>query len=525
MAQALQSAPASVLDADSILAIHRHDDGRIAIQRKHGGGWEPLWSLTPADLRGTFRTFQDWLLDNAYFSTQAYYRAAPAGWTHKPTGLPAIGVDKHRPEGSRRFGRVTENLSYLNCLSCDIDCGRTPAEAKDALQAVPWRDAQRRIEDLQDAGLIPAISLMGYSGRGLYVIWLLHDDQDATRSAPAYAHHIPTWKAIQKALIHRLERTPLPVDHAGSLITQVYRIGGSKHPGGNKARYFVYAQADKERKLISYTLHELAAYFDIHTTQGELPEQTRSQVKLPTYRKVQNPGSAPLRSNGYKRRHALIAQDLLTLERHYGGWRKRGTEYPGGHRTPKYGRRLLLRLYAQAIIRSMYSPRELWPPAEVDTGTQADILRRMEDMATNCVPVYGSDGADKDPPIGDILQAVLSEYKHRKLPPTPSTKTLCAALGVSAEMAIELELKTIRPPEVAAAADMARPTQDELIERRREFARQYLKLWPRTTARKLAEAYKREGFTGANHETANQDLNHLGYEVRTPGRRRRLDGR
>ena len=517
--QANALAPAS-LDADTILQIHRHKDGRIAIARKLGKDYENLFSITPEDLRGTFHAFKEWLLDNAYFSTQAYHKAAPSGWTHKPTGLPAIGVDR-RPRGQRRFGRVTENLRYLNCLSCDIDCGRSVEDAKSPLEAVPWREAQRRVDYLQDTGQIPAVSVIGYSGRGLYVIWLLHSDKDPTHSAPAYDHDVVTWKAIQRELIARMETAPLPVDHQGSLITQVYRIGGSKHPKGTKARYFVYAQTDANRKIISYSLQELAEFFKIPTTLGDLPEQTRLQAKPATYRKVKNPGSAPLRSHGYLKRYALLAQDLLTLERHYGGFRKRNSEYPNGHRSPKYGRKLLLTIYAQALIRSQYSPKMLRPPNTLPQEKRQELLTALETMAANCKPPYGSDGAENDPPVETILEAVLSEY-GKKIPPAPHSVTLCAALGVTADMARELDLKTIRPPEVARERDAERPTQEELIQERLEFAREYLRLCPNTSARKLAKAYKENGFRGANHQTANDDLNTLGHIARPAGRRRRL---
>ena len=515
------------LDVDSILAIHRHDDGNVAICRKRqDGSLDQMWMLTPDMLRGTFRAFQEWLLDNAHFSLQAFRRTAPKGWVHKPTGLPAVGVDKHHQVGQRRFGRVTENLRYLNCFSCDVDCGRSEQDAKNDLEKVPWREAQRRIENLQDAGHIPPISMMGYSGRGLYVIWLIHDDRNPLRSAPAYDHDVVTWKRVQKELVSRTENAPLPVDHAGSLVTQVYKIGVTLNPkSGKRAEWFVYFQGGAKGRLISYTISEMAHFLDLPALDGDLPDSTRKRARPAQCRKAKK--SVPARSEGYYKRFALLAGDLLTIERDKDGWRKRGTPYADGHRTPKYGRRLLLTIYAQSLIRSMYSPRKLRPPLAIAPGDKEDVLSRLRTMAAQCVPPYPSDQNDVTPDV--ILDTVLSQYKpgpdgKQRLPPVPSGKTLCAAFGITADVANELDLKTIMPDEVKDERYRARPHQGEVIQARRDFARQYIERYGVPTARKLANAYKVAGFPGSNHETANQDLNALGYVVArsTGGRPRKV---
>ena len=544
MTQAQDIGPPLVLDADSILAIHRHDDGQIAVAKKRPpdakhpeAWWEWLFMLTPSMLRGTFRAFQEWLLQDGcpHFSLQAFHRTAPAGWTDKTTGLPAIGVDRYRPRGQRRFGRVTENLRYLNCLSCDIDCGRSDQDAKNDLEKVPWREAQRRVEDLQDAGVIPAMSMYGYSGRGLYAIWLLHSDRDPERSAPAYDHDVVLWKAVQAELVRRVESAPLPVDHAGSLITQVYKVGGAPHPKtGNRAEYFITAQADRQRRLISYRLSELAAALDLQALDGDLPNQTRKLARPAQTRRVKNPGSAPLRSYGHKARHAHIASDMLTILQHRlvdgsGGWRKRSVAYADEHRSPVYGRWKILSLYAHALVRSMYSPKELRPPATVDPGTRQEILDQLRDMAAKCQQPFPEDARDHPEAI---LDAVLTEYQLvrspktgdlvQMLPPTPSTKTLLAAFGVTADLARELRLKTIVPDEVKRERDQARPLQADVIQARHEWLRQYILDHPgKWTAQRVVNLSNLSPFDWNQRQTANDDLNAIGCKVRSRGGRPR----
>jgi hypothetical protein len=57
---------------------------------------------------------------------------------------------------------------------------------------------------------------------------------------------------------------------------------------------------------------------------------------------------------------------------------------------------------------------------------------------------------------------------------------------------------------------------------RRDFVRQYIERYGVITARRLANVYKAHGFIGANHETANQDMQALGFfSTRSTGGRPR----
>lgn len=515
----------TALDLDAMLTIHRHRDGRIALSRKVDGTMHNLWCVTPDELRGMLRPLADYLARNSYFSLNALYRP---GWMDEATGLHVVGVDKNRPIGERRYGRVTENLRYLNACYCDVDCNRSASEAKHPLELLSLRDAQRRVEDLQDAGIIPPFSIMGHSGRGLYVLWLLHDDRDPTQSAPAFNWHIPVWKAIQSQLADKLDAAPLPVDRAGSLITQVYKIPGCiDTKSGNRVRYFVYMQGDQDKRLITYTLQDMAARLSIPAPGGDLPAATQAQAKPATFKRTKKTGSARNRSYSYKRLNALRARDLLTLQNWRGGWRKRGEPYANGHRSPVFGRLRMLDLYARVLIGSMFTPTEL-PDGTLDAGTLADVQGKLREMAAACVPPYPSDSNDVD--VTTILDAILSEYRRgpngerRRVTPPLKNVTICAALGITADVARELKLETIRPAGYDRDDLQARPTQAEIVNERRAWLEEYIMARgaPRS-ARSLARVYSAKGFTGANHQTANQDLNALGYVVRrsTGGRPRR----
>jgi hypothetical protein len=518
------------LDAAAVLAIHRHKDGLIAITRKAAGKTEQLWMIRPDELEGTLSIFRDWLLDGGHFSTQAYWKAAP--WKHKATGLPAIGVDKHRLKGSRRWGRVTENLRWLNCFSVDIDCGRTEADAKSPEQKMTVKEARRRLEDMQEAGIIPRLSMYGYSGRGLYALWLLHDDRHPDQSAPALKHFIPLWKSIQRELVDRVERAQLPADRMGSLITQYYKLPGVVHPVTKQsAEYFITLQGDEQKRLVSYTLGELASLMAIPCAPGAaLP--CGSIVPEPEhFRRALRPGSCPARREGYKARYRKTAEDMCALHLHRltdgsGGWKKRDTPYTGGHRSPKYGRRRILALFADCLVRSYYSPRELTDPQVVPQELYDGWLAAIRSMAANCSPPW-PDPEDGPRALENVLDSALAVYRPNRygaqlIPPIPSRKTLCAALGITAELAEDLELNVLHtrpPPTRRTAAEIAAEG-----EARRELLRAYITENPITsTGERWSYRNIRDRVPGydVSHETARTDW-YILFPKTPRGRRRRI---
>ena len=506
------------LDVGSILAIHRDPNGYIGFVRKPDPAasgrvcgesgrpytWENLFSIRADDLRSMFPVLVDWLARDSYMTVHAYYCAAP--YRNKTTGLPDVW-------------RKEKYLRSLTACYVDLDCGRQ--DSLEPGEALDWRQAQHEVEYLADSGVIPQPSIMARSGRGVYVFWLLRDAKDPTKLPRAWPEKIELYKACNRALNERLRFHRLPADGAAVDAARVLRVPGSIHRTARRRVCYVI-QADEHGRGFIYTLPEMAAALGLPGLADDLPEKTRSLAKPARFRRVRNPGCAPLRSHGYKARHALIAGDMLTilalrLTDGSGGWQKRNWPYADGHRSPKYGRRMILTLYARALVRSMYSPKELRPPARIDPGVRADVLSRVVTMGRQCKPTYPSDPNDATPET--ILDAVLSEYKpgsggKQRLAQAPSTKTLCAAFGITADMARELDLKTIRPRELAVERDRARLLQAEVIQARRDFARQYLELIGRVTARRLAKIYAERGFPGANRQTANQDLNAIGYVVR-----------
>ena len=518
------------ISLDAALMLHRHDDGHVAFTRRTpDGGMEPLFMLTPGEAQRRLPGIDEFLLHDSFFSVHGYTRTAPMGWKHKPTGLPAIGTDKHRPTGNRRFGRVTENVRYLNALFCDLDCGRPANEAKTPAELMTARETQRKVEYLQDGGYIPPFTMMGFTGRGINLFWLLKDDHAPDKSPQAHGNRVVAWKKAQKELCDRMECYGLPVDRSGSLITQVYRNEGSINTkSGKRVSYALTTQFDEHHNLMGYTIPEICKALNLGTVATALPGKTIDQVKPPQYRRTVKPGTGGQQeTSNFKRLNAMRADDLLRLEQHYQGFRKRNEEYPNGHRSPVYGRRRILDMYTRWLIGSMYTPKQIRPPdTPLPEQDYIDILDALETMAANMHPAYPEDSGDTPP--RKILDAVLKEYApnengKQSIGRTPKNDTLCAALGIDEALAVHLELQTIRPSSLKAKAHDARPLQADMIQARREYARQCVEEFGTMTARKLAKLYQAQGFKGANPETANQDLNSIGYSTHRArsGRRRK----
>jgi hypothetical protein len=494
MNQAPDIPEATSLDVEPILWLHRDPTGYVGFCRKpdpdhprldkHGKPYpfDHLAMIRADDLRQTFPALIPYLTQDSYFTVHSFYR--PQLWRNKLTGHP----DVRRPE---------TNALWLTACYADVDCGRP--ESEDPTARMDWLQALVVAEAAMENGVIPQASIMARSGRGVYLFWMLRDAKDPAKLPHAWPEAIEAYKRVNKALQARLlDQAQLPVDLKAFDVARVLRNPGTIHSKtGRRATYWL--RGDRRGGFV-YTLSEMAAAIGLRALDGDLPDQTRKLARPAQYRKVKNPGSAPLRSHGPKTLNALRAQDLLTLQTWRGGFLKRGMTYPDGSTSP--GRRFVLTLYANFLNGSGADP--------------AAALDALRDMAANMRPPWPDEPGDPTPDA--LIDAEYAEAKRRRW----KNEKLCALLGVSADVVRDLDLKTIRPRDVAAEADQARPHQDDVIQARREWLREYIHAHPnpgggggRWTARKVRDALTPfSPHPWQNHTTANQDLNAIGYVMR-----------
>jgi len=459
--------------ANPILAIHRDRDGFVAFMHKDKSGeMRNLFSIKADELLSMLPGLQDWLATDSYFSVNSMYRAAP--YVAKYTGLPGVW-------------RKEKHLRTLNVYYTDVDCGRPESATPGA--DLDWTEALKRAEALMDIGALPQASMAARSGRGIYLLWMLCDEEERHLPPRAWPERIIQYKAINKRLHEIIATAKLPIDPIRDAV-RVLRAPNSLHSKANR-RVGYWIRTDTSGKGYLYTMRELAAAAGIAPVHDSfLPDETRllAEAEHPG-RKTKNPGSAPQCIKGKIFLASKRATDLRLLHSHRGGFAKRGMAYPDG--SISCGRRFALRLYAQYLFTSGADYKK--------------VKKSVEAMAIGMNPPYPSD--DDDPPITAVLKSARwSKQKFR------DTK-LCELFGITPDMARELELKTILPDEVRE--ERRPPPKKERIAERRlwllEYATNHGGKW---TADRVVKLSGISPYTWTNRMTANRDLNAIGIVYR-----------
>jgi len=477
--------PTPDLDLEIIDAIHRGEDAYVGFMRKPTHPkfdkkgrpklMENLFSIKISELRDTLPGYTGWLTHDSYMTVNSPYRAAP--YLNKQTGLPDVW-------------RKENQLRYLCAAYADLDVGRP--DSPNPEKRCTWRYAAAAAGDLMDQGKLPQASIMAESGRGIYLLWLLQDQAEPGKPPRAYPEQISAYKEINRAITLRLKH--LASDKGAIDASRVLRTPGSVHRTANKRVHYLI-QADDKGQGFLYTLDELATFFGVPTRGNKLPAETRAlaEGEQTPSRRTKKPGSAPNRRKGQYALHAKRAADLDTLEQHRGGFLKRGEKYLDEF--VSCGRRLTLTYYAEFIQGS--------------GATQHKVLDAVQTMAANCNPPYPSDPDDVSP--ADLVRGVYERTKKRR----HRSKTLCDLFGVSDDLARKLDLKTIITETVRLERKEQKPSKSTIRANRRLWIRAHVDLWglPKGGCRGMARLLKDHGFD-AGHQTANADLNALGFKAR-----------
>jgi hypothetical protein len=447
-------------------ALHRGKDGVVGFTSKRSdGGWNTLFSYTIAEIEEMFPALAQWLVQDAYFTVNSMYSAAP--FKSRTTQRPGVL-------------RKEKHLRYLNACYVDLDVGRPHSRNPNARKSP--NETMMEIMDMMEDGLIPQCSLFARSGQGCYVFWLLRDDNDPNSPPRYWPEKLTLYKKINKAISKRLKK--LAPDENASDAARVLRAPGTRHSTtGVRAAYTVHY--DAEGKRFTYTLSELARAFGVKEMEVSLPEQTRD-VALPSSDLYEIPGHVevkkettrcPARAAGPKVLNAKRAQDLVCVEQARGGWKK-------GHR------RAYLKIYAH-FLHGVPSKSE-------------DVLRAVKIMAANCNPPYPSDANDTD--VEKIVAEVFSG-SARKF----SNANLVKWLNIPVHEAEALDLKTLLPPEITEKRKMP-PGGQRAVEKaaRHDFLTRYIEQSGPPSARDLVKVLALQGIY-TSHTTINSDLNELGY--------------
>lgn len=227
-------------------SIHRRNDGYISIARKDDNGkFENVVALPANRLPGLFAEELQELVDkDGYFSVNGMY--------HYPSLKNKYGLADEQGELLTLPAR--RGSQHLRCLtSCyvDLDCHTKGLSVGQCIGC---------FIDSQDQGLVPPASVLCRSGRGVWALWLLVDEEGGLQRG--FPDKERAWSKIQAEITKRL--FTLAADEAARDSSRLMRIAGSLN-SKSKNRVDYWFQATRDGKIPTYTLNELCRYFSIES--------------------------------------------------------------------------------------------------------------------------------------------------------------------------------------------------------------------------------------------------------------------
>lgn len=271
-----------------IKALHRHD-GYISFMVSDGeGGMKDRVAINAKDLDSTFPQFTEQLLKNSFVSINASYRLADR------KSRAAYGLPKHD----------SDSLRYLCACYVDIDyynLGHSSLYVK------------KKLLDMEHANQIPRPTMQVDSGKGMWLLWMLHDQHE-----PEWAHlgaysdnrndHLQLYTRINKDLHRRLAHLGADAIHDGA---RHIRVPGSFR--NDEETYVEWALYGQRSFVQSYTLRNLAARLGVDCTPR--PRKERAALEATCE------GSGK-RDNGWKRANQnRLAAIVTILDQRAGGLR------------------------------------------------------------------------------------------------------------------------------------------------------------------------------------------------------------
>jgi hypothetical protein len=239
----LIAAPAEVR---SILLLHRHSDGIISFAVETGDDWRPVHAVRADQLENMFPEFRVQLLRDSFVSINAAHRMS-----RRSRG--SVGLPSHR----------AATLRYLCACYCDIDFYK---------RGLTYAQAVQLVRDSVTANIVPPFSAMVRSGQGLWIFWLLQDEQEPGQAhLGAYSdnrrNHLQLYQQINREIGRRL--SPVGADPAATDAARYVRVPGSFRSDVETEIIWEWV-ADANEKGVSYTLRNLATTLGV----GECKQRT-----------------------------------------------------------------------------------------------------------------------------------------------------------------------------------------------------------------------------------------------------------
>jgi hypothetical protein len=379
---------------EAIEFLHRGEGAAVTFHRKPRPPkkpWQDLGAIMLPALRTKWPSIAEHLHSDAYFSINSTYKQERCTKIAPMTGLPM-------------YSRRAEQLRWLNCVVLDVDiykihpnCRR--AEALEAFLAEITRND------------VPQPSVVCFSGRGVWGLWVLRDDKNLSTPVPAFTDKRDVYQRVNEALAKHF--ACIGADAQCTDPSRVMRVPGS-----------VNTSATTENPIVEF----LRLGDDAHT----LPELAERLGV--TAQKIRLPGERTKAKN-----MAKVNAGLMRWRRPLEGfcqlWKMRGQFTTGVRRFAVY-------IYAGLLRRNRIPDR--------------DVLEKCLRLAGQCNPVL---------PPSDVAHCVRSGRKlaARDFRHSITNAAIARMLRITAEEKMQLP-EWFKPKR--------RRKSDRIAERRRLIARE-----------------------------------------------------
>jgi hypothetical protein len=438
-----------------ILALHRHDDGYIAfaVARDGGDDFRPLISIRRDELARYFPEFREQLLKDSYVSINAGWRLRRQGSDRAAYGYPLHRADR---------------LRYLCAAYADLDYYRL---------GVDFGQALGQIVTMQETGYLPRASIIVKSGRGMWLLYLLHDQRDPSRAPGAFPEKLAQYFRLQKAIVERL--AIVGADPSARDAARHIRVPGSLHTGAeDTVKWWIQGEG---AAAYSYSLTQLCQLFGVQPAKRHVRE--RAAIEEPEKEKHRR---------GWVALSKRRLREFSLLRSMRGGF-------------PKGCRNNAAMLYAWLLRTNGVSRHE----AAVEVNL----------MGAECRPpltLSECRGAVKTG-FGPRMVRMLDQTISDRLNVTPGEAAMLEGLGPAT---------TFKPKDPAPPAPMPSEIQARTImERRGRITEVVAELGLVPSVREMGKRLIKAGFRG-NHQTVFKDYRALGIKSdRTHAARAELKSR
>ena len=236
-------------DVHPIAKLHRGTDGFVTFHHIDDDRFDNLYAVPAAELEQMFPQFIEHLQQDSYFSINAFK-------------YPAYRSSGYHPD-LRQPRRKSSNLRWLTACFVDLDVYNLGLDVGQTIGLVVQQ---------QDAGTIPPASMIVRSGRGVWLLWMLHDPKNPGQPSPAYWDKRSLYARVQNAIGKQM--ADMGADMGALDAARITRVPGSVNSkSGDRVGYWI--QRNQDGQPFTYTLTELADKFGAKT-----PATAREAVDL-----------------------------------------------------------------------------------------------------------------------------------------------------------------------------------------------------------------------------------------------------